>query len=300
MAKHVSTDRRRGFKHALIFLIPGLALLITFMIVPFVSAFIISFTNTRLIARIPARFIGLDNYVRMFQDDVFGRSLLNIFYFVAVVVPVQTMFALGLAILVNKKVKGATFFRTVYFLPTVTVMVVVSVIWSFLYHPQGLFNGFMNTITFGNWTPIDFLNNKAWAFPAIMLMSIWQGVGFQMLIYLAGLQSIPESLYEAATIDGANSRKQFLYITLPQLRSTTTFVVISTTILAFRLFDQVYMMTGGGPEQATYTVMLHIYTQGFVRQNVGYASALTVVFFLIVLGISITQRLILKEEREVA
>ncbi|HAA86333.1 MAG TPA: ABC transporter permease [Kosmotogaceae bacterium] len=300
MAKHVSTDKRRGFKHALIFLIPGLALLITFMIVPFASAFIISFTNMRLIARIPARFIGFDNYIRMFQDDVFGRSLLNIFYFVAVVVPIQTMFALGLAILVNKKIKGATFFRTVYFLPTVTVMVVVSVIWSFLYHPEGLLNGFMNTITLGNWTPIDFLNNKAWAFPAIMLMSIWQGVGFQMLIYLAGLQGIPESLYEAATIDGANARKQFLYITLPQLRSTTTFVVISTTILAFRLFDQVYMMTGGGPERATYTVMLHIYTQGFVRQNVGYASALTVVFFLIVLGISITQRFILKEEREVA
>ncbi len=300
MARHVSADRRRGFRHALIFLIPGLALLITFMIVPFVSAFIVSFTNTRLIARVPARFIGFDNYVRMFRDDVFGKSLLNIFYFVAVVVPIQTMFALALAVLVNQRIKGTTFFRTAYFLPTVTVMVVVSVIWSFLYHPEGLINGFMQTITFGRWTPIDFLNNRSWAFPSIMLLSIWQGVGFQMIIFLAGLQIIPESLYEAATIDGANRWKQFRYITLPQLKSTTAFVIISTTILAFRLFDQVYIMTRGGPERATYTVMLHIYEQGFRRQNVGYASALTVAFFLIVLGISIVQRLILKEEREVA
>jgi multiple sugar transport system permease protein len=132
-----------------------------------------------------------------------------------------------------------------------------------------------------------------------MLMSIWQGAGFQMLIFLAGLQEIPEILYEAATIDGANKWRKFWNITLPQLRNTTTFVLISTTILALRLFDQIKIMTNGGPNDSTYTVILHLYNSGFSKQRVGYASAITVVFFLIVLAISIVQRLILREEREV-
>ncbi|MGC9384305.1 MAG: carbohydrate ABC transporter permease, partial [Kosmotogaceae bacterium] len=292
-------EKKRGLKYAIIFLIPGLLLLTVFMIVPFFSAFYLSFTNTRLIARVPARFIGLANYEKMLRDDMFWKGLKNIFIFVAVVVPIQTALALALALLVNQKLKLTRFFRTVYFLPTVTTMVVVSVIWTFLYNPEGLFNSFLSTFTFGAWEPIDFINNPNWAFPAIMLMSIWQGVGFQMLIFLAGLQEIPVALYEAATIDGANKWKQFWKITLPQLKNTTVFVIISTTILAFRLFTQVKVMTNGGPNGATYTVVLHIFNQGYQRQYIGYASAITVVFFLIVLGISILQRSILGEEREV-
>lgn len=292
-------EKKRGFKYAIIFLIPGLVLLTVFMIVPFFSAFYLSFTNTRLIARMPARFIGLTNYEKMLNDDMFWKGLKNIFVFVAVVVPIQTALALSLALLVNQKLKLTRFFRTVYFLPTVTTMVVVSVIWTFLYNPEGLFNSFLTTLTFGAWEPVDFINNPNWAFPAIMLLSIWQGVGFQMLIFLAGLQEIPVTLYEAATIDGANKWKQFWKITLPQLKNTSVFVIISTTILAFRLFTQVKVMTNGGPNGATYTVVLHIFNQGYQRQYIGYASAITVVFFLIVLGISIVQRAILGEEREV-
>jgi multiple sugar transport system permease protein len=219
--------------------------------------------------------------------------------FALIVVPVQTILALGMALIVNKNLKGVKIFRTAYFMPTVTTMVVVSVVWSFMYNPQGIINSFMQAITLGKWETIDFLKNSSWAFPAIMLMSIWQGAGFQMLIFLAGLQEIPKMLYEASTIDGANKLKQFFYITLPQLKNTTTFVLISTTILSLRLFDQIKMMTNGGPNNSTYTVILHLYNSGFTKQKVGYASAMTVVFFVIVLIISIIQRLLLREQREV-
>ncbi|HHF08482.1 MAG: sugar ABC transporter permease [Thermotogae bacterium] len=293
-------EKKRGFKYAFIFLLPGLALLITFIIIPFLSAFYLSFTNQRLISRLPIRFIGLTNYKKLLDDDLFWKGLFNIFKFVIIVVPLQTAFALALALLVNKRIKFTKFFRTVYFMPTVTTMVVVAVIWTFLYNPEGFINLFLQKMSFGSWQPVDFIKNENWAFPAIMFMSIWQGVGFQMLIFLAGLQEIPVSLYEAATIDGANNWQKFRKITLPQLKNTTAFVIISTTILAFRLFDQVKVMTDGGPNAATYTVVLHIYNMGFKRQYIGYASALTVVFFLLVLAISVIQRFLLKEEREVS
>lgn len=259
-------------------------------------AFFLSFTNQRLISGpVPTVFVGFTNYLRMFRDSQFWVGLRNNLLFVALVVPLQGLFALLLALLVNVRLGLVRVFRTIYFLPTVTTMVVVSVIWSFLYHPQGLINGFISF--FGQGEPIDFLRNVRWAFPAIMFMSIWQGVGFQMLIFLAGLQEIPPSLYEAADIDGAGSFNKFRYVTFPQLRNTTIFVLVSTTILAFRLFDQVMIMTQGGPQSATYTMMLHIYNSAFARHNIGYGSALTVVFFLIVLLVSIFQRVLIKEER---
>ena len=291
---------RNDKKIIFLFLLPALLLLTIFIVLPFFMAFILSFTNQRLIpAPVPTKFIGFLNYKILLRDELFKKGLLNTFYFAIIVVPLQSAFALGLAILVNNKLKGINFFRTVYFIPTVTVMVVVAVIWSFLYHPEGLINAFFSVITFGKWHSIDFLNNERWAFPAIMFMSIWQGVGFQMLIFLAGLQDIPKVLYEAATIDGANKWKQFIYITFPQLKNTTTFVIISTTILALRIFDQVKIMTNGGPRGATYTIILHLYNTGFKKLNVGYASAITVLFFLIVLVISIIQRAFLGETREV-
>jgi len=147
--------------------------------------------------------------------------------------------------------------------------------------------------------PYDWLSNPALAFPAIMVLSIWQGVGFQMVIYLAGLQEIPEALYEAAAIDGANKIQEFFHITLPLLRNVTIFVVVSTTILAFRLFTQVEVMTQGGPQNATLTSVLHLVNTGFRNQRIGEASAITVVFFLFVLAISLVQRSFLREERTV-
>src|SRR5207249_2829107 len=161
------------------------------------------------------------------------------------------------------------------------------VVWTFLYDPdKGLINEFIKSISFGHFGPYQWLNDVHLALPAIMIMSIWQGVGFQMVIYLAGLQDIPESLYEAAQIDGAGRWSQFISITIPQLRNTSTFVIIATTIMAFKLFSQVQIMTQGGPENATITTVYYVVHQGFSNLRVGYASAIAVIFFLIVLVIS--------------
>ena len=297
----ISTYRRKESRLAWLFSTPAIILLIVFLIIPFIWAIWMSFTNMRLIPNpnVPTRFIGLENYLRLLQDDVFVKGLLNNFYFVAVVVPIQTSFALGLALLINQEIKGMNLFRTVYFSPVVTSMTVVSIVWTLLYNPdEGLINAFLQVITFGKVGPYSWLTNQKLVFPAVMLMSIWQGVGFQMVIFLAGLQEIPASLYEAAEVDGANGWQKFFNITLPQLRNTTIFIIISTTILAFRLFDQVKVMTNGGPSNASMTTMLYAIETGWGRLKIGYASAVTVVFFIIVLVISIAQRIFTREKRE--
>jgi multiple sugar transport system permease protein len=286
---------------AWLFSTPAIILLIIFLVIPFIMAIGLAFTDQRLIPNpnLPTQIVGLRNFTRMFQDEAFIRGLLNNFYFVVVVVPVQTSLALFLAILVNQKLKGMNYYRTIYFAPVVTSMVVVAIVWTFLYNEQGLINAFLSAISFGALGPYDWLRNTKLVFPAIMVLSIWQGAGFQMVIYLAGLQEIPSDLYEAAEVDGANAFQQFFYITLPQLRNTTIFVILATTILAFKLFDQVKVMTNGGPQNASMTTMLYVIDQGWGQLKVGYASAVSVVFFLIVLVISLLQRRFLREERQV-
>ncbi len=298
----MSRTRRRETLWGWTFSAPALLLLTVFLLIPFLMAFGLAFTNQRLVPNpnMPTQFVGLRNFIRLLHDETFHRALLNNFVFAAVVVPVQTGFALLLALLINQRLKAINAFRTIYFSPVVTTMVVVAIIWTFLYNPgRGFINAFLNTISFGLLGPYNWLNDPKLALPAIMLLSIWQGVGFQMVIYLAGLQEIPSYLYEAAQIDGASKRQQFFYITLPQLRNTTIFVVIATTILAFKLFTQNWVMTRGGPQDATMTTIIHVYVQGFKQGRIGYASAITVVFFLIVLAISLLQRVILREERSV-
>jgi len=295
----LSTYKRKESRLAWLFSTPAIILLIVFVVVPFIWAIWMSFTNMRLIPNpnVPTKFIGLENYIRLLSDDVFHKALFNNFYFVIVVVPLQTAFALGLAMLINQEMKGMNIFRTVYFSPVVTSMTVVSIVWTLLYNPgEGLINTFLQAISFGQLGPYNWLTNTKLVFPAIMLMSIWQGVGFQMVIFLAGLQEIPTSLYEAAEVDGANAWQKFLNITIPQLRNTLIFVMISTTILAFRLFDQVKVMTNGGPSNASMTTMLYAIETGWGRLRIGYASAITVVFFIIVLIISILQRILTREK----
>lgn len=288
---------------AWLFSAPALLLLTVFLLVPFLMAFGLAFTDQRLIPNpnLPTRIVYFRSFVRLLEDETFHRALLNNFLFAAIVVPLQSSFALLLAILVNQKLRFSNVFRTVYFSPVVTIMVVVAIIWTFLYNPgEGLINAFIQTISFGRLGGYDWLNNTKLAFPAIMVLSIWQGVGFQMVIYLAGLQDIPDELYEAAQVDGANRWQQFWNVTLPQLRNTTIFVVIATTILAFKLFTQVWVMTKGGPQEATMTTMILVYKEGFKQLKVGYASAISIVFFLIVLGVSLLQRVFLREERTVS
>lgn len=295
----ISERKRSEALMAWLFSAPALILLALFLATPFLMAIGLSFTDQRLIPNpnLPTRFVGLRNYLRLLEDEAFLRGLLNNFYFAVVVVPLQTGLALFLAILVNQKLKGQNIFRTIYFSPVVTTMVVVAIVWTFLYNPDGLINTVIQAISFGNLGPYRWLQNTKLVFPAIMVLSIWQGAGFQMVIFLAGLQDIPEYLYEAAEVDGANIIQQFRHITLPQLRNTTIFVVVSTTILAFKLFTQVEVMTQGGPQNASMTTVVHLVHQGWQNLRVGYAAAISIVFFLIVLGVSLLQRRFLPEER---
>ena len=277
---------------------PALLGLFLFVVVPFTLAVGLSFTNLRLGSPLPTKFIGFEQYGRIFGDPTFLRALFNNALFALVVVPVQTTLALGLALLLNRPLKGMGLFRTLLFMPVVFPMSLVAVVWILIYDPSdnGIMNAFLAFITFGFWESKDFLHDPLLALPAIMLSSIWQGAGFQMAIILAGLQSIPTVLYEAAAIDGSTRWHQFRYITLPQLRNTLIFVVLVTSILAFRLFDQVQIMTRGGPLDATTTVMYEAVKASFDQQKIAKGAAMTVVFFLIVLAITVVQRVLVREE----
>ena len=234
------------------------------------------------------------------KDPTFMQSLVNTSVFALIIVPFQGGLALLLALLVNQKLRVINLFRTIYFSPVVTSMAVLSVVWTFLYNPdQGLINRFLDVVTLGQIKNIPWLVGSNTALLAIIILSAWQGAGFQMVIFLAGLQGIAEEFYEAAQIDGANDWQQFRFITLPQLRNTIIFVIVGTTILAFRLFTQVDVMTKGGPNNATISVVYDAIDQGFTQQKLGYASAITVVFFVIVLVIAGLQRFVLRSEKEI-
>ncbi len=283
----------------MLFALPALAGLLMFVAIPFLLAIGLAFTNLRLGSPLPLEFVGLTQFLRLFADDAFARALLNNLLFTLVVVPVQTLLALALALLLNQPLKGRALFRTLFFMPVVFPLALVSVVWILIYAPgpNGMLNSFLQLITLGEWQPRDFLHDPWLALPAIMLTSIWQGAGFQMVILLAGLQSIPEELYEAARIDGAGRWQRFWYITLPQLRNTLVFVMLVTTILAFRLFEQVQIMTRGGPRHATTTIMYEAVQAAFSRQQVARGAAITVIFFLLVLLVTLLQRRIAREER---
>lgn len=277
-------------------LTPAVLLLALFIFVPAILAFGLAFTNARLISPYPAGFVGLDNFVRLFADASFFHALLNVAYFAVVVVPLQAGLALVMAILVNQKVRGTTFFRTVYFLPVVTSMVVVSLLWLFMYRQDGLINVIIERVTMGLVTGPDWLNDTSTSMPAIILMSVWQGVGFHMIIWLSGLQTIPADLYEAADLDGVTAWQRFRYITWPGLSATRSLILVTITIQALSLFTQISVMTQGGPLNSTTTVVYEAVESGFAQQETGYASAISLVFFVIVLLISVVQRFLSREK----
>ena len=284
-----------------LFLSPALALILLFIVLPFLLTVVFSFTDQRLVPNpnMPTEWIGWRNYARVFENEDFVRTLLNTAYFTVLVVPLQCGLGLAVAMLINTKLPMRQLFRGIYFLPTVISMVVVSVIWFSLFQMSGFFNTLLNALTFGLVDPVDWLGNPATAMPALVLMSAWQGFPFQMVVYLAGLQSINTDLYEAARLDGANRWNEFWHITIPGLLNTHILVVMTTTILAFKLFTQVELLTKGGPSGVTDTLVRFIYLTGFRQGKVGIAAAAAVVFFLIVLAISLVQRRLVKEERAV-
>lgn len=276
---------------------PALIGLFLFLGIPALLALGLSFTNARLISPEGPSFVGVDNYARAFTNDPsFVRSLLNTFYFAAVVVPVQAGLGLVLALLVNQKVRGVNIFRTIFFLPVVTSMVVVSILWTFMYQETGLVNSMLSRLTGGAFEGVAWLQEPATAMPAIMVLSVWQGVGFHMIIWLAGLQTIPEELYEAAGMDGANLWQQFRHVTWPGLRPTLVFVAVTITIAAFGLFVQIDVMTRGGPLDSTTTIIFHAVRKGFREQEVGYGAALSLIFFVLVLIVSLIQRRLTQEK----
>lgn len=344
----------RSARAGLYFVLPAVALLTLFMVVPVLMAFSLGFTNAKFASPNPTEFVGVDNFSEIISLDVveveadpgddsvaynnlrnltrpsadtdlsgmqvlsesvssdgesvsfvvagdalFWKSLQNTLIFAGVIAPFQGGLALILALLINSKIRGRVFFRTVYFMPVVTSIVVVSILWIFFYQKDGLANEVLGAI-FPGWEPVAFLAEPDLALPAIIFMSAWQAVGFHMIIWLAGLQTIPGELYEAATVDGAGKWQQFRAVTWPGLRTTFVFVLIIISIQAMGLFTQVNVMTQGGPLDSTTTLVFHIFREGFRKNDIGYSSAIAVIFFVIVVTISIVQRRLTRDKDEVS
>ncbi len=233
------------------------------------------------------KFVALDNFAEMLKDDTFWIALKNTFYYTIGVVPLTMMCSLGLAMLLNRKVKGIGIFRTIFFFPYITSLVAVAVVWNMLFHPtMGPVNQFLQNFisTVPGWT-----SSSQWAMPAIIIVSVWRNMGYYMILYLAGLQGIPRELYEASSMDGAGKWRQFLNVTIPSLRPTTFFVMIMLTINSFKVFDLVQVMTEGGPGRSTNVLVYQIYNEAFVNFRFGYASAISFVLFIIVLTITVVQ-----------
>ena len=288
--KKLSGRKRDERVAAYIFVAPAVILLIAFLVVPMIYTVYFSGFKYQIMRPDAMKFIGLENYQKLFSDKNFWLALKNTVYFTVIVVPCQCVLALALALLVSKKFRGVAVFRTMYFAPQLTSMVVISVLWSVLYNANpntGLINSILVSL---GMSPIKFLSDASTAMNSIIFMSAWQGAGYQMMIFLAGLQGIPRDQYEAASVDGATKFKQFLYITIPGLKGTIKYVIMITMIQAMKLFTQTYIMTQGGPKNSTKTLVYYIYTQGFQKGNFGYACSIAAVFFVIVVCMSMAMK----------
>jgi multiple sugar transport system permease protein len=275
---------------------PAVLLLTIFLVMPFLLSFWTAMTNQPLIPRpTPVRFIWFANYIRILSDELFWTALWNVTRFTLWILPVQCGLAFATALLLHQKLPMQNLLRGLFFLPAITSMVVVCVIWGTLFqYPTGPFNQLIGWISAGTIEPIDWLGDPDWAMFSLVLLSAWQAYGFQMVIYLAGLQGIPEELYDAARIDGASRWRRFWHVTMPGLRPTHVFVMVITTIQAFKLYTQVAILTQGGPRSTTDTVVHYLVNYGFTQQKLGLASAISVILFLIVLFIALVQRKLLR------
>lgn len=263
---------------AYIFILPPILLFVIFMVIPIISGLYLSFTNYDIIQK--PKFLGLSNYKAIFSDPFFYTSLKNTLFYAAIFVPLGVLVALGTAILLNRKVFGIKVFRICFYLPVLSSSIASATIWLWLLNPE---YGLINTML--SWLGINgpvWLQSTNWAMISIIIISVWQGFGMYMMIYLAGLQGIPEYLYEAAKLDGANKYQSFRYVTFPALASTTFLVSTLLCIGSFQMFDQAYLLTQGGPGNSTMTMVYYIYNTGFGSLQMGYASALSFVLFVII------------------
>jgi multiple sugar transport system permease protein len=288
-----TATRAPRFNPAYIFVAPALTLIAVFFLLPVAAALLLSLTDFDLYGLADlanVRFIGAGNYTALLRDPLFWTALRNTVYFVLVAGPLAVCVSLAAALLVTATaVRFAAVFRTVFFLPVVTSLVAVAVVWRYLYHPRfGLLNYVLALVGLG---PLDWLGDPRLAMPAIILMSVWKNFGFNMVIFMAGLQSIPERVYEAASIDGAGTWQQFRRVTVPMLRPTFVFVAIMTLIGNFQLFAEPYVMTRGGPGHSTLSLVLYMYEEGFRWWSLGYAAALAFVLFAIILAVTALTRI---------
>ena len=277
---------RRNRLIAYCFLLPNLVGFIVFTLIPVLAALGLSFM--RWDSYNPVSFVGLHNFKMMLVDSSFKIAFWNTLYFTGVTVPLTILAALILALALNRGLRGLSIFRAIHFFPHIASTIAVAVVWQFLYNPDmGPINSFLMAL--GMTDPPRWTSSVTWAMPAVILMTVWKSAGYYMVMFLAGLQGIPFHLYEAATIDGATSWQKFRYVTFPLLTPTLFFVLTMNLIYSFKVFDQIYIMTEGGPVRATTVLVYYIYQQAFVNWNFGYASAMATVFFLIILVITIFQ-----------
>ncbi|GJM44117.1 MAG: sugar ABC transporter permease [Gemmatimonadota bacterium] len=285
---------RREARTGWLFLAPALLLLGVFFLVPVLSGLALSLTDFDAYAiGSPdlARFVGIDNYVQTLASDEFWAALRNTLYFAVLAGPLSILVSLGAALLVDAPITRArAVFRVAYFVPVVTTLVAVAIVWRYLYHPRyGVLNFLLGLVGVD---PIHWLGDPHWAMPAIVILAVWKNFGYNMLIFVAGLQSVPKELYEVAAVDGAGRRHQFLHITVPSLAPIFLFVGITTMIGSFQVFAEPYVMTQGGPLGSTRTLLLHMYEEGFRWWRLGTASTIAVLLLILTLiGTAVQLRL---------
>lgn len=270
-----------------LFLFPALLMLTLTVFWPALQAFYLSLFSYDLLT--PPEWVGLKNFQRLWTDEVFWETLKNTFLYLIIVVPILVFAPLALGILVNQKLRGINGFRTAYYVPVVISMVVAGIAWKWLYAENGFFNQFLNAISL---PPIPWLTSPNVALFSVMAVTIWKGLGYYMVIYLAGLQGIPLELYEAASIDGSDGFKKHWDITLPLMKPYMVLVGVISAISSTKVFEEVYIMTQGGPRNSSKTIVYYLYDRGFQQLEFGYACTIGLILFLIVLGLSILRLVI--------
>ena len=274
---------------------PALLLLTIFLFLPMILTLVFSFTDFFALNPKLTHFTGLGNYIQIFQDEDYLKAFVNTIKFVVIIVPLQGIGALVLALLINKVTRCKTYFKVAFFIPVVMSLAVVSTLWIQIYSPEGILNSLLAHLGI---SAQPFINSASQALPSIAFMSAWQGMGYQMIIFLGGLQQINPALYEAAEMDHASAWQKFKDITLPELKPLCVFVFITITIGAFRMIVQPMVMTGGGPSHSTYTMVYDIYETGTVNWEIGLASTMAIVFAIFVMILTIIQTILTKDKEE--
>ncbi|MBU1108632.1 MAG: sugar ABC transporter permease [Candidatus Riflebacteria bacterium] len=278
---------------AYLYLMPVVTILLIFHVMPIFYSLAVSFYEWDLIGQ--PEFIGAGNYMRLFDDPMFYKSLWNTLYYAILSLPLSIISSLVIALLLNNPISAMGLYRTIYFIPVITSINAVAIVWNFIYHPDfGLLNKILAIFSID---PQTWLQDPFWAMPCIIFMSVWKGLGYNVIIFLAGLQNIPKHLYEAARIDGASRWQQFRHITWPLLSPTTFFIFTITTIGSFQVFSQVYMMTPrGGPLKSTMVVVYYLYRKAFEQFEFGYALSMAFVLFVIIFACTLFNKLYLEKK----